>query len=201
MRILGSLLILFLERLIVYFSTLNLWRWIALQTVLFTALPVLFIMFGRLKREEIGLCRGNLRLGLKYVGVMLVLAMPFMVYGASLDQFKDYYPIWEPARRNVLSFILLELGVFIMMFNTEFYFRGLLLFSLKRRLNGKWIAIFVHSLIYMLVHIGKPGLEVPYSFFVGIVFAWVALKTRSFLPTLIAHWTSSVIFDLMVLLI
>jgi membrane protease YdiL (CAAX protease family) len=190
MRILGSLLILFLERLIVYFSTLNLWRWIALQTVLFTAIPVLFIMFGR-----------YLRLGLKYVGVMLVLAMPFMVYGASLDQFKDYYPIWEPARRNVLSFILLELGVFIMMFNTEFYFRGLLLFSLKRRLNGKWIAIFVHSLIYMLVHIGKPGLEVPYSFFVGIVFAWVALKTRSFLPTLIAHWTSSVIFDLMVLLI
>jgi membrane protease YdiL (CAAX protease family) len=158
-----------------------------------------------IKIVEVGLTWGDVREGLKYAVVMLVLALPFMVYGAGLESFKDYYPIWAPARVSVFSFIILESAILIMMFNTEFLFRGVLLFSLDRKMTdmkgGQWIAILIQSFVYMLVHIGKPGLEVPYSFFVGIVFGWLALRTRSILPSFIAHWTSSVLFDILVIML
>jgi membrane protease YdiL (CAAX protease family) len=205
LRIAGTLVVLLMERLVARFSHLNLWQWIGIQTLLFTLVPIALIILYETSREEVGLSTGDLRLGLKYVAIMLVLAMPFMFYGASLPSFKAYYPIWEPARTSILSFILLELAVFVMIFNTEFLFRGLLLFSFERNLKnvrrGRLIAIFIHSLIYMAVHFGKPGLEVPYSFFVGLVFGWLALKTRSVLPSFIAHWTSSVIFDILVIIL
>ena len=55
----------------------------------------------------------------------------------------------------------------ILMFNTEFLFRGYLLFSLKEEL-GKAPALVLHAIPYALVHLGKPTLEVPYSFFMGL---------------------------------
>jgi membrane protease YdiL (CAAX protease family) len=204
-RIAGTLLVLLTERMVARFAHLNLWQWIGIQTLLFSLVPIAVIILSGTSREEVGLSTGDLRLGLKYVAYMIVFAMPFMVYGAMLPSFKAYYPIWEPARTSILAFILLELAVLVMMFNTEFLFRGLLLFSLEGSLKnirrGRWIAIFIHSLIYMAVHFGKPGLEVPYSFFVGLVFGWLALKTRSVLPSFIAHWTSSVIFDILVIIL
>ncbi|MFQ5887126.1 MAG: type II CAAX prenyl endopeptidase Rce1 family protein [Candidatus Hydrothermarchaeales archaeon] len=135
----------------------------------------------------------------------MALATPFMIYGATLPQFRAYYPIWEPARNNIQNLVLLEIGMLVLMFNTEFFFRGFLLFSLKDFFNSlkiekaELIAIILHSIPYALVHIGKPGLEVPYSFFVGLVFGYIALETRSILSPLAAHWSSSFIFDLMVL--
>jgi membrane protease YdiL (CAAX protease family) len=204
-RVAALLLLLFVERLIAYFGTLNLWEWIFVHTVIYSLLPLVFVLKGKIKGGEVGLSTGEFRTGLKYVGLLLALAMPFMLYGASLPSFKSYYPIWEPARTEISSFILLELAVMVMMFNTEFFYRGLLIFSLERELKkfnlSKWTAILIQAAIYMIVHLGKPGLEVPYSFFVGIVFGWLALRTRSILPSYIAHYISSVIFDLLVIFI
>jgi membrane protease YdiL (CAAX protease family) len=200
-RIAGVLLILVVERVISRSAELGLWRWIGLQTVLFSLIPLSYMLAFGIKREEVGLSRGELRLGLKYVVAMLFLAMPFMVYGAGQTAFKLYYPIWTPARLSVSNFILFELAILVMMFNTEFLFRGMLLFSLERVTKNRWAAITLHSIPYMLVHVGKPFLEVPYSFFVGIAFGWLALKTRSIAPSLIAHWTSSVIFDILVIML
>jgi membrane protease YdiL (CAAX protease family) len=204
-RVAALLLLLFVERLIAYFGTLNLWEWIFVHTVIYSLLPLVFVLKGKIKGGEVGLSTGEFRTGLKYVGLLLALAMPFMLYGASLSSFKSYYPIWEPARTEISSFILLELAVMVMMFNTEFFYRGLLIFSLERELKkfnlSKWTAILIQAAIYMIVHLGKPGLEVPYSFFVGIVFGWLALRTRSILPSYIAHYISSVIFDLLVIFI
>lgn len=204
-RIAGVFLLLLVERLLALKLEFNLWQWMGLQTILFTLIPLIFITRFGIKRGEFGLSFGELQSGLRYAFILLVLAMPIMVYGASLPSFKAYYPIWWQARHSVGAFILLELAVFVMMFNTEFMFRGLLLFSFDRSLVdikwGRWIAITLHSVIYMLVHLGKPGLEVPYSFFVGIIFGWLALRTRSIFPSLFAHYTSSVIFDVLVILL
>jgi membrane protease YdiL (CAAX protease family) len=204
-RIAGVLLLLIVERLLALKLEITLWQWIGLQTILFSLIPLIIIAHSGIKWDEVGLSFGDLQIGLRYVFILLVLAMPIMVYGASLQSFKDYYPIWWQARHSVGAFILLELAVFVMMFNTEFLFRGLLLFSLDRSIldvkEGRWIAITIHSIIYMVVHVGKPGLEVPYSFFVGLIFGWLALRTRSIFPSLLAHWTSSVIFDALVIIL
>ncbi len=194
-RLAAVLSLLMLERLIAMSGRLDLWSWIGVQTVLFSLVPILFLKITGAKRNEVGLVSGDLGFGLKIAGLMLVLALPFMIYGAGLPSFQTYYPIWPPARESIFAFIILELAVLVMMFNTEFMFRGLLLFSLKKKTKNFWLSIGVHAFIYMIVHIGKPGLEVPYSWVVGIDFGWLALRSGSMLPTLFAHWTSSVIFD------
>ncbi|MFQ6136268.1 MAG: type II CAAX prenyl endopeptidase Rce1 family protein, partial [Candidatus Hydrothermarchaeales archaeon] len=183
----------------------TLWGWMALNTVLFSLIP-LAILFGFQEGvRDVGLSLQNWKISLKYAFILVILALPLMVYGAKMPQFKTYYPIWGPARANIKNLIILEAAMALLMFNTEFFFRGFLLFNLREFFNfvgeekARWIAIVLHSLPYVIVHIGKPGLEVPYSFFVGLVFGYVALETRSVLSPLVAHWTSSVIFDVMCL--
>ncbi|GBE55894.1 MAG TPA: CPBP family intramembrane metalloprotease [Euryarchaeota archaeon] len=204
-RVVAAFLILLVERSIAFNGGLNLWQWIGVQTILFTLIPLLAIGRFNIKPGDFGLAQGDLRFGLKTAFMLIAIALPLMAYGASQPAFKAYYPIWAPARTSALNFIFLELAVLLMMFNTEFYFRGLLLFSLDRSLSkqrmGRWIAVLADSSIYMLAHLGKPGLEVQYSFFVGIVFGWLALKSKSIFPSLAAHWISSVIFDLMVIVL
>ncbi|MEE8402731.1 MAG: CPBP family intramembrane glutamic endopeptidase, partial [Candidatus Hydrothermarchaeaceae archaeon] len=73
-----------------------------------------------------------------------------------------------------------------------------LLFSLDKAV-GRAPAILLHAIPYMLVHIGKPPLEVPYSFFAGLLFGYLALKTRSILPSFLVHFLGSAGFELMVL--
>ncbi len=204
-RVLSVFLLLAIERYAAYSMRLSLWEWIGVQGVLFLILPFLAIWWYEIDGVEFGLSFGEAKYGVRIALLLVLLALPIMAYGASLPSFKAYYPIWAPARTSVYRLVLLELGVFIMMLSTEVYFRGLLLFSLEKTLGNygtsrTW-AILLNAFIYMLAHIGKPGLEVPYSFFVGVIFAWLALRTRSIVPSLVAHWVSSVIFDVLVLII
>ncbi len=202
-RTIGVLSLLLIERLITLYIHLNLWEWILLQSILFLFIPLIILFHFQIKKEDVGLSIENIGIGLKYSLFFLTAALPFMIYGASLSSFKRYYPIWSPARDGIFEFIILELAVLLMMLSTEFYFRGLLLLSLEDSLtnikNGRWIALCIHSMIYMLAHIGKPGLEVPYSFFAGLAFGWIALASRSIVPSFVLHWSSSVIFDVLVI--
>jgi membrane protease YdiL (CAAX protease family) len=198
-----SFTLLIVERLLALSLDLNIWRWVVLQTLIFSVVPFILIWRLKIKLSDVGLSIGDLQGGIKYGGIMLILAFPFMVYGAMQTAFKSYYPLWPPAGESLLYFLFFESVILLMMFNTEFMFRGLLLFGLEKGFknvkDGRWIAIIIQATFYMIVHIGKPTLEVPYSFFVGIAFGWLALKTRSIIPSLLTHWVSSVIFDIIVL--
>ncbi|MFH1786802.1 MAG: CPBP family intramembrane glutamic endopeptidase [archaeon] len=168
------------------------------HTFLFlAAIPMIVLHAWGKKLPAYGMQLGDWRTGLKYSAILLLVAMPIMAYGAMLGDFKLYYPEWKGALDSWWMFIAFEALVGVIMFSTEFFYRGFLLFSLK----DKWWGNLVHSFVYMLVHIGKPWLEVPYSFFAGYAFGWVDLKTNSILPSFLMHFISSVIFDLMVILL
>ncbi len=204
--ILTAVMILILERPMARMVGVDsLLGWLVLNTLFFSMIPLIIILLLKEKPRDVGLSLEKWKTSLSYALVLVLLATPFMIYGSRLPQFKAYYPLWEPARTSIQNLVLLETGMLVLMFNTEFFFRGFLLFSLRDYLKSinikkaEGAAIILHALPYALVHIGKPGLEVPYSFFVGIVFGYIALKTKSILTPLAAHWSSSVIFDLMVL--
>jgi membrane protease YdiL (CAAX protease family) len=174
------------------------WQGAAKDTALFSLIPLASLLFLKIRPGEAGLSLKNWKVSLKYASIMLILASPFMLYGASLPDFKVYYPIWHPARESALNLLLLEVVMAVLMFNTEFFFRGFLLFNLEKELGGGK-AVMLHVIPYCLVHIGKPTLEVPYSLFAGLVFGYVALRTRSILPSFLAHWGGAWIFDLLCL--
>ncbi|MBD3388267.1 MAG: CPBP family intramembrane metalloprotease [Candidatus Altiarchaeales archaeon] len=153
----------------------------------------------RYRKERLGgylIGLGDLKGGLGVSLLLIALSFPFMYYATTMASFQDYYPLWKPAGDSVGNFLLFESYVLVLMFCTEFFYRGFLLNTLlkeSRHGNG------IHALVYMIAHLGKPPLEVLYSLPAGWIFAKVDMKYKSILPSLLMHYVSSVIFDLLVI--
>jgi len=175
-------------------------EWLFFQSIFFTFIPLLLM-----RGEGLKLIKNSPKTSVKYALLMLVAAFPIMLYASSLSAFNQYYPIDYRARLSAGNFLRHELVILGIMFNTEFFFRGFLLFTLIEFFKGtgitkeksEKIGIAVHAVPYMLVHVGKPFLEVPYSFFAGLVFGFADVKAVSVLPSFIAHFVSSVVFDVL----
>ncbi len=178
------------------FTTGSFFEWILKHTAIFAAIPLLSLLVLKIRPGEVGLSLKSWRISVKYAAIVLAFALPVMYYGAAQPDFRAYYPLWPQADESVRNFILYQSGIAILMFNTEFFFRGYLLFSLEKEF-GKKYAILLHAIPYMLVHIGKPTLEVPFSFFAGILFGYLALKCRSILPGFLVHFLGSAGFEAM----
>ncbi len=133
------------------------------------------------------------REGLKWAAILLVLTLPLSIYGATLPEMKEYYPIFDYS--TWWDFALKELMIGVIMLSHEAFYRGILLFPLAKK--NEWLGILAQDIPYALVHFGKPGIEIPYSFVAGIVFAKLDLKGDSFLPSFLLHWVGAVIFDLL----
>ena len=184
-----------------YFVHYGFWENFAIDFFFLVVVPVLFLTRGKNWKvlKKYGLALGNWKWWGKWVVVLLLVSLPIMYYGIGLPGFADYYPKYPPARYSWTAFILFELAFGVVMFATEFFYRGFLMFGLAEKMDPR-IANLIHAFVYMLVHIGKPGWEVPYSFVAGYVFGYVDYKGKSILPSFIMHWVSSVIFDLMIVL-
>ncbi len=184
-----------------YFSrTSTLEGVVAKDAFLYLFAPPLLLAALGLHWREYGLQLGDLRIGLRYSAVLILLAIPFMLIGAQLPSFQHYYPWWPPAAENPATFVYFEALVGVRMLATEAVYRGILLFSLARLMPNRHANV-IHATVYMLAHIGKPVLEVPYSFAAGLVFGHVDLKTKSILPSFLMHYASSILFDALVILL
>jgi|Deesub1362A_J573_1020465.scaffolds.fasta_scaffold00151_4 membrane protease YdiL (CAAX protease family) len=172
-----------------------LWLEVLKDIVLLTLLPLGYMHFVGIKKENVGL-KFNSKESLKYSIGLIILASPIMVYASTFKSFQLYYPYWDIS--SIENFIFYEgIVLFAIIFNVEFFFRGFLLFSLEKEIGGK-MAILLHSILYVFIHLGKPWPEIPYSFFAGLVFGYLALKTRSILPSTLTHWIGASIFDILV---
>ena len=157
------------------------------------------LLLSREKLKNFGLSFGDIKMGIKYSIFLFIIAVPLMLYASGLESFRNYYPLWAPAKITVENFIIYELAIGAVMLYTEFFYRGFLLFGLsKSKKYGKY-ANLIQSFIYMIRHIGKPGLEVPYSFFAGYIFGLIDMRCKSILPSFMLHFLGSVVFDLMII--
>jgi len=169
------------------------------QTLFFSLLPLASLPFLGLRFKDVGLSGEDVKTSLGWGLGMLLLALPLIAYGSTLPNFRAYYPILPAAREDPRALLFLWGWTLLMMFNTEFFFRGYLL-SLLRREMGAGKAIALQALPYALIHLGKPALEIPYSLLVGGIFGWVALRRGSILPSFLTHWSGAVLLDVLILL-
>jgi membrane protease YdiL (CAAX protease family) len=184
-----------------YFCDLGFWKNFFADFVLLVVIPVLVLTRGKgwAILKKYGIAYGTWKWWMKRVAGLLLVSLPIMYYGAGLPEFVQYYPWYPPARYSWSAFFLFELSLGGLMAATEFFYRGFLLFGLAEKVHPT-VANIVHSFIYMVMHIGKPWLEVPYSFAAGFVFGYIDYKGKSILPSLVMHWGSSILFDLLILL-
>lgn len=135
---------------------------------------------------EFGFQLGDARYGLR----VLVIALPILLlsaYAGSLDPaIQAEYPLAKSAIGHVPLFLLAELFYLIFYLGWEFLFRGFMLFGLEER-HGAVLAILVQMIPSAIVHIGKPASESFAAIAAGLVFGYVAFRTRSILYPLLLH--------------
>ena len=163
--------------------------------ILLVVVPLLLI--GK-SLKNYGLQLGDVNSAINYFLLIFAIALPIMLFGAALPSFRHYYPLWKPAALSISNFLLYSFVIAVQMFACEFFFRGFVLFELRNHFGNS--AILLQSIPYMLVHVGKPTLELYYSFFAGLVFGYIDLKSGSILPSFLVHFICSTIFDILVIL-
>lgn len=136
--------------------------------------------------REFGFRLGDARYGLR----VLVIALPVLLlvaYVGSLDSaIQAEYPFAKSAMRHVPLFLLVESFYLLYYLGWEFLFRGFMLFGLEER-YGAVLAILVQMIPSAIVHIGKPASESFAAIAAGLVFGYVAVRTRSILYPFLLH--------------
>ncbi len=173
--------------------------WGATSLVLRIGLPLGMIVWvlGRRPADFGYRVRGLGRHWLPYFGMLLVM-VPVLAWASSLDSFRTFYPFYSDAASGGATFVAYELGYAVQFLGLEAFFRGYLLFGLRDRLGAGW-AVAVMTVPYVLIHAGKPSLEIAGALVAGLALGHLALRSRSFVPGFIVHVVVALTMDLMVL--
>jgi membrane protease YdiL (CAAX protease family) len=138
-----------------------------------------FLLF-RDKPRDYGIRIGRWKSSIILTAVCLA-AMTLILYGTGkMPEFRSYYHM------HVIDWPRLLLKAALYMFAWEFLFRGYMLFGLEKSIGRN--AIFVQTIPFVLLHIGKPFLETLACIPGGFILGYVAYRTRSFLPCFIIHF-------------
>jgi membrane protease YdiL (CAAX protease family) len=144
-----------------------------------------------------GLGRGDVKAWAAYSALFIgVMAVVILVVTRQVPEFAAYYPMYKPARESHSLFLLYALSTIVYMFGWEYFLRGFLLFSLARRYGN--FAVVLQTVPYVLMHRGKPELELFGSIVGGLVLGVLALRTRSMWPCFLIHAFVAVWMDVCV---
>jgi hypothetical protein len=78
------------------------------------------------------------------------------------------------------------IGIFFLMFCTEFFFRGFLVLPLFPTFG--WNAALVAIIPYCLVHLGRPAPELLGSIPFGLALSYLSIRSGSVLYATVIHW-------------
>jgi membrane protease YdiL (CAAX protease family) len=143
--------------------------------------PALLIrlVFGE-RLHEYGLQIGDWRAGLRWTAISLAIVVPVLYLASGLPSVQVYYKEYRPS----LDLILIDTALDL--FSWEFFIRGFILFGLLKIFGPG--AVLVQALIFTLMHLGKPEIETLSCIFSGVVFGWIAWRSKSMLYPFLIHY-------------
>jgi membrane protease YdiL (CAAX protease family) len=122
---------------------------------------------------------GDWRAGLPLLLAGCAVMTPVVLWFASLPDVRAYYaPSAEPLPGLLLTNAL-DLTA------AEFLFRGFLTLTLVRTIGP--FGVVVGTLPFVFAHLGKPELELFSTLAGGLVYGWLAWRTRSIVWGSIGH--------------
>jgi hypothetical protein len=177
------------------------------NAVLLFFIPSLIIFALGEDHSNFGLTIGNWKQVKWWVlamyGALLIIFIPF----SKDPDFQGYYPIFRQfsgfmgggpytgGNSSALVYGWLSYGLY--MFFWEFFYRGYLLVGVARSL--KWGAIIVQTIPFVVLHWGKPSMELVASLPAGIILGVLAMRSKSFVPGFLLHWAAQITFDVLVM--
>lgn len=147
--------------------------------------------------------------GLGLYAALIAVMIPALYVASQRPDFAGTYPLLRPTHVADNGTVVATqwtaglLGAYwlcyvVILFSTEFLFRGVLLFSLESRLG--LAAVGVSVLPYCLIHAHKPLPEAFGSIVAGYVLGYLAIRTRSIGGGVLVHCAVAIGMDVMALI-
>lgn len=181
-------------------QTPALFAWFGINFVVLFALPALLLRFWLgVPLSQLGLRWGEAKVWSRYFLVFLAVMLPVVLFISRTPEFQAFYPRCDLARSSTLWVFLSAGGWLVYFFAWEWMFRGMLLFSLEKRVGGG-LAILLQMIPFTMMHYPKPEAEAWSAIIAGLALGLMALRGRSFLGTWLLHWLVATLMDLSVIL-
>ncbi|HSJ08718.1 MAG TPA: CPBP family intramembrane glutamic endopeptidase [Longimicrobiales bacterium] len=126
--------------------------------------------------------------------VLFVVMVPVLFAASFLPSFQATYPLYSRAGESVTHFGLYQLPYGMRFASVEAFFRGFLLFALFRRLG--YYAVPIMTIPYCMIHFGGPLPEAIGSIVAGMMLGYLAIYSRSWLPSALLHWGIALTMDI-----
>jgi membrane protease YdiL (CAAX protease family) len=175
-------------------------RFLVVNAILLLWLPLLVVLgLLRLDVGQFGMAPGDAPRGWLLAGIGYAVMLPIVVVAARYPSFQATYPLRQLVREQPGMLLYWELTYGFYFFLWEWFFRGYLLFGLRRGFG--WHAIWLQAIPFGLMHWGKPPLEMASAFPGGLLLGLLAWRAESFLPCFALHWAIAASMDLFALLL
>lgn len=178
----------------------SLWQFFIFFFLMF-CLPVIFVKLILKKNlRELGLSGGDWKFGLKLILITIpLIIVPLIFFASSMGDLQQEYPLSKAIIHRHKLILIYEVAYVLLYYLAwEFYFRGFLLFGLKDKF-GETPAVLIQTISSCLIHIGKPEGEIIGSIIVGILFGYIALRTKSIWYVFFMHASIGVLTDLFII--
>lgn len=176
--------------------------WPLTALVLYLVVPHLALRIARRFDPEegpvhvAGLGLGDWRFGVRAAALFYGVMVPILFVIVWSSDFQGKYPLCEDATRSLRHLVLYEVAFAIYFIAWEYFFRGFLLFGLKRTF-GSW-TIWVQMLPFVVIHFPKPSLEAISSIAGGLALGWLAMRTRSIWYGWFVHAATAITLECLV---
>jgi membrane protease YdiL (CAAX protease family) len=139
------------------------------RLVTFGLVPLLILFALREDPRRYGLGRGDARRAIVLGGAATLVTVPVIALLAALPAIREWY---APSMSTVPGVVATNV---IDLVPSEFLLRGFLLFALLRAIGP--LGVVVATVPFVMVHIGKPDIEVLSTLGGGLVFGWLNWRT------------------------
>ena len=171
--------------------------WSGAKLVGYLIVPAVIVNRVGIRLSDCGLSFAGLR---KHAWIYLSLfgaIAPVIFLASRTEAFQATYPFYKLAARSWTDLLAWEAMYASTFFALEFFFRGFMLFLLRRAFGAN--AIFVMIVPYCMIHFHKPVPEVVGAIFAGIILGTLALRTRSIWCGVLIHISVAWSMDLLAL--
>lgn len=168
--------------------------------LLLGALPlaVILLVFREHPREY-GIRLGDWKLGIKMILVLFpLIAAALLLPASQTKEMREFYPLAREAVTSPGWFVVLQIPRVLLFYTGwEFFFRGFMLFGLRRSV-GSWLAVCIQTVPQCLWHIGMPTGETMSSIAAGLLFGIMAVRTNSIVWPILLHSLIGVTLDVFI---
>ena len=178
----------------------NVWYIISLIFINFLIYVLLFVFYGKYKNIDFRASKLNFKqkptnyLLAVAIGIIVLLGCQYIV-GLYTSLLKNMgYPLQEELSINPTNFGSFTLAVFLLgllpAIGEELIFRGVVLNGLRKRFSPP-VAVILSSCLFALMHGNLQ--QLLYPFILGMVMAWIVVRTGSIVISMVVHFVNNFI--------